>query len=63
MVAKLKLKVTRESEAVRELLSRSAGVPYRPVTVTRRLGGSFIGIKEASQAKQVRELLQRTIAR
>lgn len=63
MVAKLKLKVTRQSEAIRELLCMTNGVPYRPTIITRRLGGSFIGIKEASQAKQVRELLERFFVR
>jgi hypothetical protein len=53
VVAKLKLKDTRESEAVRELLCMTNGVPFQPIN--RRLGGSFVGIKEA---KQVRELLE-----
>jgi hypothetical protein len=51
VVAKLKLRITKESEAVRDLLCRSASVPFEPLT--KRLSGAFIGIKEA---KQVREL-------
>lgn len=62
-INKLKLKDTRQSEAVRELLCRSAGVPYRQQQTTKLLGGSFVGTKEAYQAKQVRELLQRFFVR
>jgi hypothetical protein len=57
---KLKLKHTRDSEAVKELLLRTAGVPYEPRT--KLLGGSSVGVKEAEQAKQVTELLKRFIA-
>ena len=54
---RLKLVWTSELEAVREILCRACGVPYQQRT--KLLGGSFIGIKEANQAKQVRELLER----
>jgi hypothetical protein len=57
VVPKLKLKNTKQSEAVRELLCRTSGVPFQQIN--RRLGGSFIGIKEA---KQVRELIERFYA-
>jgi hypothetical protein len=57
---KLKLKITKESEAVKELLFRTAGVPYQ--SRTKLLGGSSVGVKEADQAKQVTELLKRFIA-
>jgi hypothetical protein len=61
MVAKLKLKDTKQTGAVTELLCRIYGVPYRSTTILTRLGGSFVGIKEATQAKQVRELVERFI--
>jgi len=59
MVAKLKLRNTKQTEAVRELLCMANGVPYQPTTI--RLGGSWVGINQVNQAKQVRELLQRFI--
>jgi hypothetical protein len=57
VVAKLKLKVTKDSEAVRELLFRINGVPSQQRI--KLLGGSFVGIKEANQAKHITELLKR----
>jgi len=57
VVPKLKLKNTKQSEAVRELLCRTSCVPFQQIN--RRLGGSIIGIKEA---KQVRELIERFYA-
>jgi hypothetical protein len=59
MTAKLKLKNTKQSEAVKELLCMTNGVPYEQRT--KLLGGSSIvvGVKEANQVK---ELLQRFIA-
>jgi hypothetical protein len=59
MDTKLKLRNTKQTGAVTELLCRIYGVPYQSSTI--RLGGSFIGTKEANQAKQVRELLQRFV--
>ena len=54
--AKLKLKNTKQSEAIRELLCMTNGVPFQPAT--RRLGGSVnaVGVKE------VRELLERFLS-
>ncbi len=57
----LRLKDTRQSEAVRELLSRTSGVPYHPSM--KLLGGSSVGTKEAYQLNQVSELLERTIVK
>jgi hypothetical protein len=57
----LKLVWTSELEAVRELLCRIHGVSSQQRT--KLLGGSFIGIKEANQAKQITELLKRFIVR
>ena len=55
---KLKLKNTRQSEAIRELLSASCGVPhsYHKQESIKPLRGSSIGTKQ-----QIRELLERTI--
>ena len=55
MVGKLKLKHTRESEAVKNLLFRINGVPCEHQQ-SKLLGGSSVGVKE------VRELLERFIA-
>ena len=60
VVAKSKLGNTKQTEAVRELQFRTAGVPYQ--TGTKRVGGFFSGIKGSNQAKQVTELLKRFIA-
>ena len=47
VVVKLKLKVTKESEAVKELLFMANGIPFQPVT--RRLGGSSVEVKEVTE--------------
>ena len=43
MEAKLKLKHTREADAVKGLLLIADGVSYQPIS--RRLGGSSVGVK------------------
>jgi hypothetical protein len=60
VVAKLKLKHTRQTEAVRDLLFRINGMPFEQ---TKRLGGSWVGINQVNQAKQIRELLERFFVR
>ncbi len=55
MVAKLKLKVTRQSEAAR---FPCCGLPSNHTH--KRLGGSSVGTNQAYQLSQVKELLSRT---
>lgn len=50
---KLKLKHTRQSEAVKELLFIANGVPYPSKPVTSRLGGSSVGVKEVSELLKI----------
>ena len=58
VVAKLKLRNTRQSEAAS---FPCCGLPSNHTH--KRLGGSSAGTNQAYQLSQIRELLERTIAR